>query len=113
MFSRKDFEKILNDLYEGITEFRDPGHVLSIYMIFALGTLSELNHRMVKADVDSNKCETMQHLGAEVAKKLMPLDWPAHDEFFKRALSIEPDLLVSIKLASTHLITLVPLYRGK
>lgn len=96
VFSRKDFEKILNDLYEGITEFHDPGNVLSIYMVFALGTLSELNHRAAKADLDSNKSETMQHLGVEVAKKLMPLDWPAHDEFFERALSVKPDLRVSI-----------------
>ena len=96
VFSRKDFEKILNNLYDGVTEFHDPGHVLSIYMILALGTLSELNHRAVKADLDSNKSETMQHLGAEVAKKLMPPDWPAYDEFFERALSVKPDLKVSI-----------------
>ena len=94
VFSRKDFEKILNDLYGGATEFHDPGHVLSMYLIFALGTLSELNHRAVKADLDSNK--STQHLGPEAAKKLMPSDWPAHDEFFARALAIKPDLRVTI-----------------
>ena len=94
VFSRKDFEKILNDLYGGATEFHDPGHVLSIYLVFALGTLSELNHRAVKADLDNNK--SMQHLGPEAAKKLMPSDWPAHDEFFARALAIKPDLRVTI-----------------
>ena len=95
VFSRKDFEKILNDLYEGATEFHDPGNVLSIYLVFALGTLSELNHRAVKADLDNNKSDNMQ-LGPEAAKKLMPPDWPAHDEFFGRALAIKADLRVSI-----------------
>jgi hypothetical protein len=96
VFSRKDFEKILNDLYDGATEFHDPGNVLSIYLVFALGTLSELNHRAVKADLDCNKSDAMQHLGVEAAKKLMPPDWPAHDEFFGRALAIKADLRVTI-----------------
>jgi hypothetical protein len=26
----------------------------------------------------------------------MPSDWPTHDEFFARALSIKPDLRVSV-----------------
>ena len=94
VFSRKDFEKIMDDLYEGVTEFYDPGNILSVYMVFALGTLSELNHRAVS--LDGKKCEAMQHLGAEVSKKLMPPDWPAHDEFFERALSVEPDLRVCV-----------------
>jgi hypothetical protein len=96
VFSRKDFEKILSDLYEGTTEFHDPGNVLSIYLVFALGTLSELNHRAVKADLEGNKCDAMHHLGPEAAKKLMPPDWPAHDEFFARALAIKADLRVSV-----------------
>ncbi|KAF8150568.1 fungal-specific transcription factor domain-containing protein, partial [Crassisporium funariophilum] len=95
VFSRQDFDKILSDLYEGVTPIHDPGHIFSIYIIFGLGTLSELNHRAVKADLE-NKAEVLQHLGSAVAKKLMPPDWPEHNEFFERALAVKPDLRVSI-----------------
>ncbi|KAF9007651.1 hypothetical protein BDQ17DRAFT_1351073 [Cyathus striatus] len=92
-FARKTFQKSLNDLYEGRTIAHDPGFVCSVYLILALGTLSELNHRAVKADVE-NKGD--MHLGSVMAKKLMSQDWPEHDEFFELALSIKPDLRVTI-----------------
>ncbi|KAF9466465.1 hypothetical protein BDZ94DRAFT_1212491 [Collybia nuda] len=95
VFERKDFEKILNDLYDGHTVSHDPGYICSVYLVLALGTLSELNHRAVKADVE-NKADLLGHLGSSVAKKLMPHDWPEHDEFFERALSVKPDLRVTI-----------------
>jgi hypothetical protein len=93
VYARKDFDKILNDLYEGVTQVYDPGHLCSIFLIFALGTLSELNNRAVTADLDAEK---HQGLGSSVAKKLMPHDWPSHEDFFERALLTEPDLEVSI-----------------
>jgi len=93
VYARKDFDKILNALYEGGTQIYDPGHLCSIFLVFALGTLSELNNLAVKANLDEEK---HQGLGSSVAKKLMPHDWPSHDEFFERALLIEPDLEVSI-----------------
>ena len=92
VYARKDFDKVLNDLYEGVTQVYDPGHLCSIFLIFALGTLSELNNRAVTANLDAEK---HQGLSSSVAKKLMP-DWPSHDEFFERALLVEPDLEVSI-----------------
>ncbi|PPQ63908.1 hypothetical protein CVT24_010306 [Panaeolus cyanescens] len=95
VYSRKDFDKIFNDLYDGNTSHYDPGHVFSFYLIMALGTLSELNHRAVKTNLDEKE-EVSQYLGSAVAKKLMPAEWPMHDEFFERALAIKPDLLVSI-----------------
>lgn len=95
VFSRKDFDRILNDLYDGKTVSHDPGYVCSIYLILALGTLSDLNQRAVKEDIDS-KAEVMQHLGPAIAKKIMPHDWPQHDEFFERALAVKPDLRVTI-----------------
>lgn len=95
VFVRKDFEKVLGDLYDGQAVIHDPGYVCSVYLVLALGTLSELNHRAVKADVD-NKADVVQHLGSAMAKKLMPYDWPEHDEFFELALSVKPDLRVTI-----------------
>ncbi|KAF9474668.1 hypothetical protein BDN70DRAFT_959558 [Pholiota conissans] len=91
VYARKEFDKILNDFYEGTTSIYDPGHVCSLYLILGLGTLSELNH--LAANQLSEKDGL---LGSAVAKKLMPAGWPSHDEFFERALVIKPDLLVSI-----------------
>ncbi len=93
VYARKNLDKILDDLYEGVTPVHDPGHLYSIYIIFALGTLSELNHRAVTTNLDAEK---HQSLGSSVARKLMPPDWPTHDEFFERALNIQPELRVSI-----------------
>jgi len=95
VFERKDFEKVLDDLYEGRTVSHDPGYVCSLYLVLALGTLSELNHRAVKMDTKDG-AETGAHIGPILAKKLMPPDWPEHDEFFDRALSVKPDLRVTI-----------------
>ncbi|PFH46806.1 hypothetical protein AMATHDRAFT_77495 [Amanita thiersii Skay4041] len=94
VFSRKDFDKIVNDLYDGATVSYDPGYICGIYLVLALGTLSELNHRAASDDVDNK--EAVQGLGLAAAKKLMPPNWPEHDEFFERALSIKPDLRVTI-----------------
>lgn len=96
VFVREDFEKILNDLYDGHTVSHDPGYICSLYLVLALGTLSELNHRAIKSDVDNKGDVHMEHLGSAVAKRLMPHDWPEHDEFFERALSVKPDLRVTI-----------------
>jgi len=94
VFLRKDFEKILNDLYDGVTASHDPGYVCSVYLVLALGTLSELNNRAVKTELD-NKGDGQGPLGPFMAKKLMP-DWPEHDEFFDRALAVKPNLRVTI-----------------
>lgn len=95
VFHRKDFEKILNDLYDGHTISHDPGYVCSVYLILALGTLSELNHRAVKSEKE-HKGDVLGPLGPSMAKKLMPEDWPEHDEFMDRALAVKPDLRVTI-----------------
>ncbi|KAH8977702.1 hypothetical protein EDB86DRAFT_3067616 [Lactarius hatsudake] len=63
VFLRHEFEVTLAQLYAGESQQHDPGFLCSVYLIFALGTLSELNH---------------------------PRD------FFQRALSIKPELRVTI-----------------
>ncbi|KAF8659061.1 hypothetical protein AX16_001933 [Volvariella volvacea WC 439] len=93
VYFQKDFEKLFDDLYDGKAVAHDPGYICSAYLILALGTLSELNHRATTSDVD-NKADV--HLGPEMAKKLMPRDWPQHDEFFERALAVKPDLRVTL-----------------
>lgn len=95
VFDRKEFKKILDDFYDGTASSYDPGYLCSVYLILALGTLSDLNHRAVRAEME-NKGEVIEHLGSEMAKKLMPESWPAYDEFFERALSVKPDLRVTI-----------------
>ncbi|TFK18129.1 hypothetical protein FA15DRAFT_603884 [Coprinopsis marcescibilis] len=95
VFGRQDLQKILDELYDGTSSY-DPGHICSIYLIFALGTLSDLNHRAVNAKVDDASAETASHLGPTMAKNLMPPTWPQHDEFFQRALTVKPDLRVTI-----------------
>lgn len=95
VFGRMEFAKILNEYYDGTAAAYDPGHICSVYLILALGTLSDLNHRAVRAELE-NKGEVIEHLGPEMAKKLMPASWPQHDEFFERALAVKPDLRVTI-----------------
>ncbi|KAH7341956.1 fungal-specific transcription factor domain-containing protein [Rhizoctonia solani] len=57
----------------------DPGFLCSVYLVFALGTLSETNHLM--------------HDNPEAPP---PTDWPSHVLFFNLALRIKPDLRVTI-----------------
>ncbi|EKM78150.1 hypothetical protein AGABI1DRAFT_61185 [Agaricus bisporus var. burnettii JB137-S8] len=92
VYLRRDFDKILKEVYDETTVPHDPGHICSIYLVLALGTLSELNHRAVDAELD--KKSDAKALAS--AQNLMPPDWPTPDEFFTRALSIKPDLRVSI-----------------
>lgn len=100
VFTRKEFERVLDAAYTGeeiggesAPEYQlDPGFVCSLYLVLALGTLSELNHRAVQAEGDSDA-----DVGGPIsAKQLMPVDWPEHGEFFERALSVKPDLRVTI-----------------
>ncbi|KXN85857.1 Positive regulator of purine utilization [Leucoagaricus sp. SymC.cos] len=93
VYSRKEFDKIVNDMYDQSTSGHDPGHICGVYLVLALGTLSELNNRAVKANID-NKDSTKTI--SSIARDLMPLDWPDHDEFFERALAVKPDLRVSL-----------------
>ncbi|KAG8710999.1 hypothetical protein FRC11_003880 [Ceratobasidium sp. 423] len=57
----------------------DPGFLCSVYLVFALGTLSETNHLL--------------HDNPEASP---PNDWPSHVLFFNLALRIKPDLRVTI-----------------
>ncbi|KAJ7573922.1 fungal-specific transcription factor domain-containing protein [Mycena floridula] len=93
VFARKDFEKSLEDLYNERMSTYDPGFLCSVYLVLALGTLSELNHRWVKLDMETS---AKGDNGGSMSKKLLPPDWPDHDEFFDRALLVKPDLLVTI-----------------
>ncbi|EGN98990.1 hypothetical protein SERLA73DRAFT_26828, partial [Serpula lacrymans var. lacrymans S7.3] len=92
VFARADFERRLNSLYEGEDVYQDPGFICSMYLILALGTLSELNHRATATDKD-RKAPSDSPIAA---KKLLPADWPEQDEFFERALAVKPDLRVTI-----------------
>ncbi|KAI0636191.1 fungal-specific transcription factor domain-containing protein [Trametes polyzona] len=91
VLQQREFEGTLNALYEGQALAHDPGFICSVYLVMALGTLSELNHRVSKLDSSG-------HGGAtpSTAKSLMPPDWPEHEEFFQFALAVKPDLRVTV-----------------
>ncbi|KAJ6494665.1 hypothetical protein C8R47DRAFT_1116710 [Mycena vitilis] len=97
VFARRDFDKALDELYTGHMHSapeshhqHDPGFLCSLYLILALGTLSDLNNRSMNHQIDESATQQL------LVKKLMPVDWPEHDEFFERALSVKPDLRVTI-----------------
>lgn len=89
VLARDSFENSLNSLYSG-TANHDPGLVCCVYLVFALGTLSELNHRVNGIEKEGQQVGT----GASL-KKLMPADWPTQEEFFERALAVKPELRVT------------------
>ncbi|KAJ7052505.1 fungal-specific transcription factor domain-containing protein [Mycena amicta] len=97
VFSRRGFAKSLDELYAGQVSAsgenntpHDPGFLCSFYLVLALGTLSDLNNRSVHHQMDYTPTQQL------LVKKLMPPDWPEHDEFFERALSVKPDLRVTM-----------------
>ncbi|KAH7928274.1 hypothetical protein BV22DRAFT_1030926 [Leucogyrophana mollusca] len=92
VFFRDDFERKLNALYNEANVPRDPGYLCSMYLILALGTLSELNHRASDMDKDRKRSSD----SPIVTKSLLQTEWPDHDEFFERALAVKPDLRVTI-----------------
>ncbi|TCD61493.1 hypothetical protein EIP91_008376 [Steccherinum ochraceum] len=90
VFARSYFESKLSALYDGQVVQHDPGYVCSVYLIMALGTLSELNHR---AHEQQGPVPVAAGLNP---KKLLPPEWPTHEEFFDRALAVKPDLRVTV-----------------
>jgi hypothetical protein len=89
VFYREDFKADLDALYTANVN-HDPGFICSVYIVLALGTLSEMNHRACSLDVQEGK------ESPRAARNLMPEDWPEHDEFFDRALAVKPDLRVTV-----------------
>jgi hypothetical protein len=99
VFLRHEFEAGLNELYAGNAQQHDPGFVCSVYLVFALGTLSELNHRTCGIDRENRSkpgAGGSPSLANVNVKTLMPPEWPDHETFFQRALAIKPELRVTI-----------------
>ncbi|KAI5981958.1 fungal-specific transcription factor domain-containing protein [Pisolithus albus] len=92
VFFRSDFEVRLAALYDDKSVQHDPGFVCSAYLILALGTLSDLNHRVSVVDNGPKAAGDSPIL----TKDLLSSDWPEHYEFFERALAVKPHLRVSI-----------------
>ncbi|KAJ4479962.1 hypothetical protein J3R30DRAFT_3669740 [Lentinula aciculospora] len=119
VFFRHQFLESLDQLYdEGATSrpVFDPGFICSLYLVLALGTLSELNRSGYQGEVSTND-SSADHInedgpssrstrGKRAAKSAtiapdaggsrLPPDWPAHDEFFDRALAVKPELRVTL-----------------
>ncbi|TFY76485.1 hypothetical protein EWM64_g7527 [Hericium alpestre] len=101
VFLRPEFEQALDQLYSGLAPQHDPGFVCSVYLVLALGTLSELNHQACRLDKDfKDKGGAPGDANSGVhnmnVKRLMPAEWPEHDEFFQRALAVKPELRVTV-----------------
>lgn len=90
VFLRQDFEQTLDELYDGKAQKHDPGFLCSMYLVFGLGTLSELNHRVFEHDGARNP-EQIPPI-----RELMGSGWPKHEEFFDCALFVKPDLRVTV-----------------
>lgn len=89
VFPREEFKATLDALYTA-NVYHDPGFICSVYIVLALGTLSEMNHRASSLDDQEGK------ESPRAARNLMPEDWPEHEEFFDRALAVKPDLRVTV-----------------
>jgi len=88
VFNRPFFDHIVNQLYTGQPVPHDPGFICSMYIVFALGTMSELNKAAAVSKEDISR--------SPMAKKgLLSAHWPEYEEFFHRALSVKPDLRVT------------------
>lgn len=123
MFFRHQFLQALDQLYNEGASTRpvfDPGFICSLYLVLALGTLSELNRSgyqgeapSTHADVPLDTDESMERIptsprsqtkskkavkstSASTGISRLPPDWPAHDEFFDRALAVKPELRVTL-----------------
>lgn len=97
VFMRDYFENTLNQLYSGESTQHDPGFVCSVYLVLALGTLSELNHKASGLDQEAKKNAKAGVTSTTVnVKKLMPAEWPEHEEFFERALAVKSELRVTL-----------------
>ncbi|KAL4242763.1 hypothetical protein ABKN59_011877 [Abortiporus biennis] len=92
VFTRAAFEKRLSEIYEGRESPDDPGFTCSVYLLLALGTLSELNHLVQTKEQEGKDGSTT----FTNPKQLMPPDWPSHEDFFKLALAVKPELRVSL-----------------
>ena len=91
IFLRHDFERTLEELYDGKAQHHDPGFLCGMYLVFGLGTLSELNHRVFERDGARDNSDQIPPV-----KELMGSGWPKHEEFFNCALLVKPDLRVTV-----------------
>ena len=91
IFLRHEFERTLEELYDGKAQHHDPGYLCSMYLIFGLGTLSELNHRVFERDGARHNPDQIPPV-----KELMGTGWPKYEEFLDCALLVKPDLRVTV-----------------
>lgn len=107
VYFKHTFQKSLDDMYLDRMALHDPGFICGLYLVLALGTLSEISHRsseMMEAGEDT----PMSPPNPDSLKGAMPAEWPDHDEFFKRALGVKPDLKVTV--SSLQALILLHLY---
>ncbi|KAI0027406.1 fungal-specific transcription factor domain-containing protein, partial [Vararia minispora EC-137] len=96
VFLKHEFGLALDSLYRGDAAQSDPGFVCSAYLVLALGTLSELSHRACGLDRQAREKQEPSPAAMNAVRKLMPPDWPEHEEFFHRALAVKPELRVTV-----------------
>lgn len=83
---REEFIRSLDALYDQRQIEYDPGLVFNIYLVLALGTMSEENKAAGAAFEDPSSPHSDK----------FPPGWPHHEDFFKHALPFKPDLRMTI-----------------
>jgi hypothetical protein len=95
---RHEFETALAQFYAGEVQQHDFGFLCCVYLLFAFGTLSELNHHACGLD---NEAKSKAGAGTSPssnvgAQSLIPSEWPEHEDLFQRAVAVKPELRVTI-----------------
>ena len=88
VLERSKFMEKLEMLYEGRPSPYDPGYICCLYLVLALGTMSELNSQ----PPDPNEFENYD----TPVRRTIAHGWPDYVEFFERALAVKPDLRMTI-----------------
>ncbi|PFH46648.1 hypothetical protein AMATHDRAFT_94955, partial [Amanita thiersii Skay4041] len=90
VLSRQEFDEIVAKVYEG--RGCNPGQFCGVYLVLALGLLSERNHR---AWTTSDGASFGLDDGSGGLLGVSP-GWPSHEVFFEGAPSIKPDFRASV-----------------
>jgi len=100
VFLRHKFKQSLAQFYAGETQQHDPGFLCSVYLVLALGTLSELNHRACGPDREASSESGMGQGSPPLSnvniKTLLLPDWPEPEAFLQHALAVKPELRITI-----------------
>ena len=84
---KNDFIRDLNALYDEQLVRYDSGFIFNVYLVLALGTMSEVNRAAgIHFEIPANA----------PPEKIIAPGWPHHEDFFKHAMPVKSDLRMTI-----------------